>query len=62
MIKRTQRPGLVDVIEYVCDSCIKIMPGEAIQVYYPYSHPNDSLDGPSHFCSDQCLVSNATRH
>ena len=30
-------------------------------VYYPYSHLNDSLDGPSHFCSDKCLVAFETK-
>ena len=56
MIKRTQVAGTETLITYICDLCVKEMPGAAIQVYFPYSHCNDSIDGPSHFCSDACLV------
>ncbi len=56
MIKRERATGDTTVVTYVCDNCVKAMPGAAINVYYPYGHINDSLDGPSHFCSDKCLV------
>ena len=56
MIKREKATGDTTVVTYICDNCVKAMPGAAINVYYPYGHINDSLDGPSHFCSDKCLV------
>ncbi|KKN19580.1 hypothetical protein LCGC14_0944370 [marine sediment metagenome] len=56
MIKREKTTGDTTVVTYICDNCVKPMPGAAINVYYPYGHINDSLDGPSHFCSDKCLV------
>lgn len=56
MIKRTTGIGEVEIVTYICDFCVKEMPGAAILVYYPYGHCNDSLDGPSHFCSDTCLI------
>ncbi len=43
-------------IVYVCDYCVREMPGLAIIVFYPYGHCNDSADGASHFCSDECLI------
>lgn len=61
MIKRTKKPGTVDVIEYVCDNCTKVMPGQAIEVFYPYGHLNDSESTASHFCSDKCLVEFETK-
>lgn len=45
-----------NVVTYICDNCVKEMPGSAIMVYYPYGHPCDSIDGPSHFCSDKCVI------
>ncbi len=56
MIKRDTVIGEKVVATYVCDNCVKEMPGAPIIVYYPYGHINDSLDGPSHFCSDKCVV------
>ena len=57
MIKKvTDSKTRKQVVTYVCDNCIKEMPGAAIQVYYPYGHPCDSIDGPSHFCSDSCVI------
>ena len=56
MIKRSATQGEVEVLTYVCDMCVKEMPGAPIMVYYPYGHLNDSIDGPSHFCSDKCVV------
>ena len=57
MIKKdTTTRGEQVVVTYVCDHCVKEMPGLTIMVYYPYGHINDSLDGPSHLCSDKCLV------
>ena len=44
-----------DVV-YVCDYCVREMPGLAIVVFYPYGHCNDSAGGASHFCSDECLM------
>ncbi len=44
------------VVTYICDNCVKEMPGLTIMVYYPYGHINDSLDGPSHLCSDKCVI------
>jgi len=41
---------------YICDFCIKEILSNAIMVYYPHSHCNESEEGPSHFCSDDCLV------
>jgi len=54
MIKRKVLP--IELDAYVCDNCIKEMPGLPLICYYPYGHVNDSMDGPSHFCSDKCLV------
>lgn len=57
MIKKdTTTTGEKVVVTYVCDNCVKEMPGLTIMVYYPYGHINDSLDGPSHLCSDKCLI------
>jgi len=56
MIKRETTTGEKTIVKYVCDNCVKEMPGAPVMVYYPYGHINDSLDGPSHFCSDECLV------
>ena len=56
MIKRSSTVGTVELITYVCDMCVKEMPGAPIMVYYPYGHLNDSIDGPSHFCSDKCIA------
>lgn len=57
MIKReTRTTGEAEIVVYICDNCVKEMPGAAIRVYYPFGHINDSLDGPSHFCCDKCLV------
>ena len=57
MIKKdTTTEGERVVVTYVCDSCVKEMPGLAIMIYFPYGHINDSLDGPSHFCSDKCVI------
>lgn len=56
MIKRSTAQGTVELITYVCDMCVKEMPGAPIMVYYPYGHLNDSIDGPSHFCSDKCVI------
>lgn len=61
MIKRTKKTGTVDVLEYVCDSCTDIMPGQAIEVFFPYGHLNDSESSASHFCSDRCLVEFETK-
>lgn len=61
MIKRSKGTGTVDLLSYVCDSCIKEMPGEPIMVYFPFTHMADSVDGPSHFCSDKCLVEFSTK-
>lgn len=57
MIKREPTKDSKQVVTYVCDNCVKEMPGAAIIVYYPEGHINDSDSGPSHFCSDKCLVS-----
>jgi hypothetical protein len=54
MIKRKSSPEELDA--YVCDNCIKEAVGTIIMVYYPYGHINESTDGPSHFCSDKCLI------
>lgn len=56
MIKRETTKDSKQVVTYVCDNCVKEMPGAAIIVYYPEGHINDSDSGPSHFCSDKCLV------
>lgn len=56
MIKRDTVIGEKVVVTYICDNCVKEMPGAPIIVYYPYGHINDSLDGPSHFCKDKCVV------
>lgn len=56
MIKRDNTGGEKIVVTYVCDNCIREMPGAPIITYYPYGHINDSLDGPSHFCKDKCVV------
>ena len=56
MIKRDNVPGEKAVVTYICDNCVKEMPGAPIIVYYPYGHINDSLDGPSHFCKDKCVT------
>lgn len=47
---------LTPTVMYVCDNCVKDIPGAAIIVYYPYGHVCDSVDGPSHFCSDFCMT------
>ena len=56
MIKRDTTPGEKVIVTYICDNCVKEMPGAPILMYFPYGHINDSLDGPSHFCSDKCVV------
>ena len=56
MIKRDTTVGEKIIVTYICDNCVKEMPGAPIIVYYPYGHINDSLDGPSHFCKDKCVV------
>ena len=56
MIKRDTVVGEKIVVTYICDNCVKEMPGAPIIVYYPYGHINDSLDGPSHFCKDKCVT------
>ncbi len=56
MIKRDTTIGEKIVVTYICDNCVKEMPGAPIIVYYPYGHINDSLDGPSHFCKDKCVI------
>jgi len=56
MIKRDTTVGEKIIVTYVCDNCVKEMPGAPILVYYPYGHINDSLDGPSHFCKDKCVI------
>jgi len=70
MIKRTTGAGTVEVLSYVCDNClgkttpkdaVKTMPGAPIMVYYPYGHLADSVDGPSHFCSDKCVIEFETK-
>lgn len=55
MIKREGK-NMEEAVAYICDSCVKEMPGAPIMVYFPYGHINDSVDGPSHFCSDKCLI------
>jgi len=54
MIKR--KLDSIETDAYVCDNCTKEMPGLPIICYYPYGHVNDSMDGPSHFCSDKCII------
>lgn len=61
MIKRTQMPGMIELVEYVCENCVKVMPGAPIMVYYPYGHSADSIDGPSHYCSSKCMVEFETK-
>ncbi len=56
MIKRDNTDGEKIVVTYVCDNCVREMPGAPIICYYPYGHINDSLDGPSHFCKDKCVI------
>jgi len=56
MVKRDSTPGEIQVVTYICDNCVKEMPGAPIITYYPYGHINDSLDGASHFCSDKCNI------
>jgi len=55
MIKRDTSIGEKIIVTYICDNCVKEMPGAPIIIYYPYGHINDSLDGPSHFCKDKCV-------
>jgi len=56
MIKKETIIGEKTVVTYVCDNCIREMPGAPILIYFPYGHINDSLDGPSHFCKDKCVT------
>lgn len=56
MIKRDTDQESKPVVTYICDHCLKEMPGASIWIYYPYGHICDSYDGPSHFCSDSCVV------
>lgn len=61
MIKRDTTMGEKIIVTYICDNCVKEMPGAPILVYYPYGHISDSLDGPSHFCSDKCVIEYETK-
>ena len=54
MIKKAVNPNELD--GHVCDHCLKEVAGSPIQAYFPYGHPADSIDGPSHLCSDKCLI------
>ena len=55
MIKRDNATTNV-IAAYVCDNCVKEMPGLPVKVYFPYGHINDSIEGASHFCSDKCVI------
>jgi hypothetical protein len=40
---------------------MKEMAGAALILYYPPSHYSFSETGPSHFCSDRCMVMYSTK-
>lgn len=51
MLKRNP-DNLTEIVSYICDNCVKAMPGAPITKYYPDDHVNSGE--PTHFCSDKC--------